>query len=295
MKEAISVVGAGTMGSQMVQRLLDNGRDVTVFDVSSTARQAAADQGARPAVSAADAASGSEVCILSLPNPADVVGALSGPGGVLSADPLPAVIVDTSTVDQRTSQRAFELAAARRVAFVDAPVLGRPDGCGNWTLPVGGEESAIARARPHLEVLASQIVHVGPVGSGVVVKLLNNLMFAAINAITAECLAGAERLGVSPGIFVETVANSGAASVSNLFLDIGPRIVAADFAPAFTLALLRKDVELATAMLGEVGADTPLSTALGRLNERAAEQGLSELDTSALVQLYRDAPQTKEG
>ena len=287
----VAVIGTGTMGLQMIRRLLAGGHEVASFDVAANAQAAAAALGARDATDAAAAASGAEVCLLSLPGPEEVLQAVAGPYGVLNADLLPAVIADLSTIDQATSQEVAQRASERGVAFIDAPVLGRPDRCGHWTLPVGGDHAAVELARPVLEVFAARLAHVGPNGSGVVVKLLNNLMFAAINAITAECLAGAERLGLSPEVFVRTVADSGAASVSNLFLDVGPRIVESDFTPAFTLALLRKDVDLATTMLVDAGADTPVSSVLRDLGDRANKAGLAALDTSAMVELYRGVQQ----
>jgi 3-hydroxyisobutyrate dehydrogenase-like beta-hydroxyacid dehydrogenase len=227
------------------------------------------------------------VCVLSLPGPEEVAEATTGDRGVLAADPLPAVVVDTSTVDPATSRAAASRARELGVGYLDAPVLGRPDRCGNWVLPVGGAEAAVEHARTTLEVLARDVVHVGPPGSGNVVKLLNNLMFAAINAVTAECLANAQRVGVDPGVFVRTVADSGAASVSNLFREIGPKIVDADYSPAFTLTLLHKDVLLAERMIRDAGGRPVLAPVLGELGARGLEAGLGHLDTSALTEVLR--------
>ena len=85
-----------------------------------------------------------------------------------------AIIADTSTVDPQTSRENAVIAEKRGIGYLDCPVLGRPVACGNWTLPVGGKAKLIDLARPILEVLASNIVHVGPSGYGNIIKLLNN-------------------------------------------------------------------------------------------------------------------------
>jgi 3-hydroxyisobutyrate dehydrogenase-like beta-hydroxyacid dehydrogenase len=278
----------------MVRRLTAAGHLVRAHDRDPEAARRAGEAGAQVADDAAEAASGSEVCILSLPDPGAVRAVVSGDRGVLGAAMLPAVVVDTSTVDPTTSRHAAERAHACGVGYLDAPVLGRPDRCGNWVLPVGGDGDDLRRARATLEVLARDVVSVGPSGSGNVVKLLNNLMFAAINAVTAECLANARSVGIDPDVFVRTVADSGAASVSNLFREIGPKIVAGDYEPAFALALLHKDVGLARHMIAEAGGQTVLAEVLAELGERGIAAGLGHLDTSALVEVLRPEPRPSD-
>lgn len=285
MRAITSVIGAGTMGQRMVERLIAQGHHVQVHDPDAAASAEARQLGASVFTAAADAVAGAQVCILSLPTPS-VVAEVTDESGLLGSGQLPQVVVDTSTVDPETTRAAASRMRQRGIGYLDAPVLGRPDKCGNWTLPIGGAPDDVEQARATLDVLASKLVHVGSVGTGNAVKLLNNLMFAAINAVTAECLAGASRVGLDPEIFVSTVAESGAASVSNLFLEIGPKIVAADFSPAFTVELLHKDVDLAGHMLQEAGASPVLGPVLLGLTERALQAGLGSLDTSAISQLF---------
>lgn len=286
MSEATAIIGAGTLGSRMTQLLIAAGHRVAVHDPNPIAAKRAAEYGASVFDSPAEAASGSNVCLLSLPTP-DVVRNATGQGlGVLGASPLPRVVADTSTIDPATNRSVEALMRQHGVGYLDTPVLGRPDRCGLWTLPVGGDEQDLTVATPTLSVIAANIVHIGPSGTGSAVKLLNNLMFAAINAVTAECVAGARQVGLDPAVFVQTIADSGAGSVSNLFRFIGPKMAEQEFSPTFTLELLHKDVGLAVAMLEGSGAESVLGPVLSALSGRGIDAGLGLLDTSALVQLF---------
>ena len=184
-----------------------------------------------------------------------------------------------------------ELAAARSIGYLDAPVLGRPASIGKWTLVVGGRAIDVDRCRPVLQHLAANIFHIGPAGSGNQVKLLNQLMFGAINAMTAEMMAIAEHIGLRPELLYQAITSSNAATVSNLFRELGSRIAAEDYdSPTFSIDLLAKDVRLATEMARAHGAPPILARSVDLLNEVARAQGLGKLDTAAMHRtLYRIA------
>ena len=118
------------------------------------------------------------------------------------------------------------------------------------------------------------------------VKLLNNLMFGAINGIVVECMAAAPRLGLEPERFYNVIAESNAASVSNLFLELGPKIIERDFSPAFRVSLLDKDVRLGVAMLERAGVHPSVALAVATQLESSRVLGIGDLDTAALVKLY---------
>lgn len=282
----VGVIGAGTMGGRMVDALVVAGCEVVVYDVSETAMERAAGAGATLAESSAEVGAQVETVLLSLPMPDDVTTAVDGEEGLLSKPADGLVIVDMSTVDPGTTRQLANKAANAGVGYLDAPVLGRPDTCGNWTLPVGGDPAALEKANPALEVLARTVTHVGESGAGNAIKLLNNLMFGAINAITVEAFAIAALVGVSPQQFYETVVDSGAATVSNLFRQLGPKILAGEFSPTFTVDLLRKDNQLAMAMVEEAGASVIVGGAVTSLNGLSHASGYGSEDTSAMVKVY---------
>jgi len=284
----VGLVGVGTMGSRMVGKLVEGGFTVVARDISPTAEARAKDLGATVVGSPAEVARAAEVILLSLPMPADVAAVVAGPDGLLSAARPGQVIVDLSTVDPMSTRKMAALAAERFVGYLDAPVLGRPQGCGNWTLPVGGDAASLGKARPVLEKVARRVELVGPSGDGNVVKLLNNLMFGAINAVTAEVMALCAKVEMPPKVLFDLIANSGAATVSNLFRELGPKMLGRDYSPLFAIDLLHKDNMLALEMAREYRAPLPLSTATQLLNEMARSRGLGAEDTSALVKVYEE-------
>lgn len=289
----VGVIGLGTMGSRMVQALLDAGHEVVAHDVSTPAVERAVATGAKAAGSGAEVGASARVVLLSLPLPEHVVAVVASEEGVLSRPAEGLVVVDTSTVDPGTTRHLADRAARAGVSYLDAPVLGRPEACGNWSLPVGGDPAALNVARPVLEAFARSVTHAGGSGSGNTIKLLNNLMFGAINAITAEVFAAAALVGVSPRKFYETVADSGAATVSNLFRALGPKILEEDFSPTFTVDLLHKDNKLAIEMLDGARAPVIVGNAVMVLNGLAQAAGYGGEDTSAIVKVYETLLGTK--
>lgn len=285
MSGRVAVLGLGTMGGRAAACLVAAGRDVTGFDPGTAAGQAAGAAGVHVRETPEEAVRGADTVLLSLPGPPDVVSTARGP--LREARP-GAVIVDMSTIDPGTAREAHETLAASDVAYVDAPVLGRPERVGSWTLPAGGGAEPVRRARELLESsVAERVVHVGDVGAGATVKVLNNLMFGAINAVTAEALTLCRLAGVAPETFAATVADSGAATVSPLFREFTAKAIAGDYTPTFSLGLLHKDNRLALDLAHAVGGPAVLAGCVDHLNTVAMNQGWAREDTAAMYELYR--------
>jgi 3-hydroxyisobutyrate dehydrogenase-like beta-hydroxyacid dehydrogenase len=293
-KERIGLVGVGIMGVPIAQALIDHGYDVVAFDKSDAAMSRARSFGCTGVATPAAVARYAEVVLISLPRPEHVTEVVrDGNDCLLSGAQPGSVVVDTSTVDPATSQRNAAAAADIGVGYVDSPILGRPSGCGIWTLAAGGEAAHIAAVMPVLEVFAARVVHVGPSGQGNVLKLMNNLMFGAINTITCEVFALGERLGMEPALFFDTISESGAATVSNLFKELGPKIVNRDFSPNFSVDNLEKDVGLGLSMARQNGMTLEFSEAGQRLTQAAQAIGLGPEDTAAVVRLFANEELTE--
>ena len=281
--DAVGLIGLGIMGFASARNIVDAGHPLAVFDISESALQKAEDLGASRAENPAGVAEKSDIVLMFLPGPAEVEQCVAGQQGLLSTGRSGFVIVDMSTVDPDITQRMAEKALERKVGYLDAPVLGRPIAVGKWALPVGGSAKDLERCRKVLGCVASNIAPVGPSGTGNKIKLLNQLMFGAINAITAEMMAIAEKIGISPKLLYETITASQAGTVSNLFKELGKHIVVEDYDdPAFTVDLLNKDIRLAVQIANAHNAPPLLSRTVEHINEMARAQGLGNKDTSVM-------------
>jgi len=286
MNKKVGVIGLGNMGSRIAQELINADYKVFATDTDKSAEDGARKMGAKVVSSLKEVAESAEIILLSLPMPSDVKEVVLEKNGILINSRKGCIIVDLSTVDPFSTQRNAKEAKKVGIGYLDAPVLGRPQKCGNWTLPVGGDKKDLEKARTVLEVLAVNIIYVGPSGYGNITKLLNNMMFGAINSITAEILAICAKLGMSPKVLYETIANSGAASVSNLFRELGPKILNRDFEPLFAIDLLHKDLSLGIQMAKQAEVPLFVSEANQRVNEMARLMGFGKEDTASVIKVY---------
>ena len=194
-----AIIGAGTMGSAIGARLLEQGCALSFFDASDSAGGELADGGASRCASAAEAASGTDFVITSLNSAAIVEAAVFGPQGVAEGMSAGGLLIDMSSIDPaRTAAMAERLASERDAAWVDAPLSGGAPAAraGKLTLMIGGEDAAVARAKDYLAMLAARQTHLGPAGAGQTVKLVNQVLCAGNFLIVAEAVRFAEANGI---------------------------------------------------------------------------------------------------
>lgn len=284
-KTTVAVIGLGAMGRPAAAALAQR-FPVAGYDPDPAARSAAAADGVNVHESPADAADGTKLILLSLPTPAVVRTVIADLGAAADGK----IIADLSTIDPGTARSLAAELAARGIRYLDSPVLGRPAGCGNWTLPCGGDETAVDRlSQIAVGTIAKAVERVGDSGAGATVKICNNLMFASINTITAEVVDLAEHAGLDPAVFARVVGGSGAATVSGLFNDIAPRMAEHRYTdPTFAIRLLAKDVALGADLAASVERPAPVTEIVKLITDRALDQGLGDLDTAAVVETYRN-------
>ncbi len=205
----IGYVGVGLMGLPMVRRLVSLGYPVTAYDILEERTQAAHAAGARTADSPADAAREADFVFLNLPTTDAVDAAVFGDRGVARAVRPPQLVVDFSTV-KVDSGKAFaaKLRAHTGCGWVDAPVSGGPpaSGAGTLTVMAGGDSDEIARVGPVMADISARFTHMGPVGSGLSAKMINQLIVGCGHAVMAEALAMAEAAGIDAGRIPECLA-----------------------------------------------------------------------------------------
>ncbi len=285
--EKVGLVGCGRMGRCMLESMLNAGFSVVVYDNFPAAAEAAAALGAERAQTPADLAAKASVILLSLPGPAQLETVIFGADGLSSGLSEGSIVIDTSTVDPQTTRSICSRLAEKGASYLDCPILGRPSATGKWMLPTGGEPAALERAKPILLTFAANAVSVGDSGAGNALKLLNQMMFTCINAVSSEVMAICEHVGIDKKVFFDTVGGSSAATVSGLFREVARNIVEDNFnSPAFTVDLLIKDTKLALQMAKDADAPSVIAGTVQMYNEIAHAQGLGAQDTSALYKVF---------
>jgi len=289
---SIGFIGLGNMGLPMLRNLLAAGHTLSAFDLVAGALDAAAAAGARAGRSAVEVASSAEVVITMLPEGLHVREVYLGVDGVIAAAADDALLIDCSTIDVATARAVWQAASARGLEMVDAPVSGGVAGAVNATLTfmVGGEEGAVARARPVLEQLGATIVHTGSSGSGQAAKICNNMMLAIAMIGTAEAFIMGERLGLSAKALFEVASRSSGQSWALSSYNPVPGLVPAapanrGYAPGFTAAMMAKDLRLAQEAATSVDVATPLGSEARNLYALFKGRGHGELDFSAIIKM----------
>lgn len=286
-KHGIGYVGVGLMGLPMLKRLVSLGYAVTAFDIAPGQMQAARAAGAQAATSAAEAARGADLVLLNLPTVAAVESAVLGEGGVAAVLKAPQLVVDFSTIPPA---KAKELAGTLRTAggagWIDAPVSGGPpaSGDGTLTLMAGGEKAEFERALPLLQDVSARCTHLGPVGSGLAAKMINQLVVGIGHAMLAEAIVLAEGAGLDAARVPQALA--GGLADSNLMQRFYPRMVKREFAPQGYVRQLLKDLEMVHEFAAATKSPTPMTAQALSLFRMLAHLGHTELDSTALIKLY---------
>lgn len=247
----VGFVGAGRMGAPMVRRLVESGHSVRVLGRSDEKRAAAAELGAQGVAELGAVADGADVvavCVFT----DDQVREICLDGGLLDAMAPGAVLVVHTTGSPRTAEALA--AHCPRVQVIDAPVSGGPHDieAGNITLFVGGDESALERARPVLSSYGDPILHVGQLGAGQWVKLINNTLFAAQLGMLREAVRFGAQVGVDePGLLGAISHGSAASRVVDI---VGMRGSVQAFIDSVG-EFIGKDVAVVRAVAAENGTD----------------------------------------
>jgi len=290
----IAFVGTGAMGRPMLANLVKKGHDVVAYDVVEDALAAAAKLGAARAASSAAAARQGDLVITMLPSSAHVETAYLGPGGVLEGAAAGRLCIDMSTIDPSVSRRVADAAGKRGLRFIDAPVSGGVPRAEDGTLAimVGGDPRDVEEARPVLAAMGANIIHVGPVGSGEVAKLCNNLIAGVAAVAVSEAFRIAEGFGVDPKILTDVIAkSSGNTWVMEHMHPVGGLVAKApssrDYAPGFTTDLMAKDLGLAVNAARELRVPVVVAPAAQQALRLASSHGLGRKDFSSVYMFLK--------
>ena len=285
----VGFIGLGAMGLPMTRHLLAAGFRVTVASRSRGPIDAAVADGAIDGGSPAGVAGASDVVLLCVPDSPDVVQVV---GDLLPALRPGAIVVDCSTISPEVERDQHARVTAAGGRYLEAPVSGGSAGAvaGTLTLMVGGDAAVLDDARPALEPFAGRIVHIGPPGLGQVVKLCNNLLFAAQMVATAEATALAVASGVDVAKLHEVlVVSTGDCAAVRTRLPVAgvvPTSPASNgWVPGFASALMAKDLDLAMRAGAAAGVPMTATAAARQLLTATLSAGYGREDFSALAKV----------
>lgn len=294
MSEVLGFVGLGNIGSRITPHLLKAGFDVAVYDLNKDAVATLVALGARAAESPADAAKAASYVFLSLPTPEIVRSVVTGEEGVFVGAAPGTVIVDHSTIDPDTAKELAAAATAAGFTYLDAPVSGGVQGAEAGTLSViiGGEAAAVEKVRAVVDTYAGNIFHVGPSGSGQVIKLANNIITAINIAALGEGLSATVQAGVDLDTAVAVLSKSSAASY--VLTSYFPRTLFTEDRPTgFALDFMLKDIKLFLSSAAKTNIPTPVSNIVGDLYRIGHRDGRGGKDFTSVVEFYEDFSGTR--
>jgi 3-hydroxyisobutyrate dehydrogenase len=286
----IAFLGLGNMGGPMAANLISAGHAVRGFDPVPAAAAAAAANGATVFASTVDAVTEADVVITMLPN-GDIVRRCYAE--VLPAARAGALFIDSSTISVNDAREVHAQAESHGFSQLDAPVSGGVKGAvaGTLAFMVGGDESAVQRARPVLEPMAGKIIHCGAAGAGQAAKVCNNMVLAVQQIAIGEAFLLAEKLGLTAQSLFDVItgATGNCWAVHTNCPVPGPVPTSPannDFKPGFATALMNKDLGLAMDAVTSTGSSAPLGSHAAEIYAKFAADH-ADKDFSAVIQVLR--------
>lgn len=277
-------IGLGVMGFPMAGYLSKAGHDVVVYNRTGSkaegwCKQYSGSSAATPEL----AARGAEIVFCCVGNDDDVRDVVLGENGILKGVSPGAIVVDHTTASATIARELHAIAAEMSVAFMDAPVSGGQAGAENGQLTVmaGGDAETFDRAAPVIESYARAITHIGPVGSGQLAKMVNQICIAGVVQGLAEGLHFAMRAGLDPAVVIESISQGAAQSwqMENRWRTM----VDGEFDFGFAVDWMRKDLGIVLDEASNNGANLEVTSLVDKFYEEVQAMGGSRWDTSSLI------------
>ncbi len=283
----VGFIGLGRMGGAMARNLQNAGHALHVNDVRPDACDGVVEGGGTFCATPAEIARKAEVVLISVPGPDQVDAVLTGADGLLAGLASGMLVIDATTIAPDQSRANARRCAERGADYIDAPVSGGQHGAisGDLAAMVGADAATFGRARPLLGCIAKSITHVGPVGSGSAIKLLNQLIFVSYQLVFAEGLAIGEDLGLDLETMLE-VWGASAAGHPEITVKYD-EIRGVSDKPGFIVKNAHLFFELADRTRDELGYRTPVIDAAGASLRRAMTTGNAGEDMIRARARYR--------
>ena len=292
MTNHIAFIGVGNMGNPMADQLVKAGKEVKAFDVSPEVIKIAKESGLNVVSTIDELLDGASTVISMLPEGKHVRSLYLGDKGILNKIPKECLIIDCSTIDIETSLELGNEAKKLGIKMIDAPVTGGVMGAriGKLNFLVGGSDEAVALAKPLFDIMGQKILHAGAQGSGVGVKICNNMSLGISMIAASESLMLAKRLKMDikkvHEIIKEASGNNWAMTNYTPLPNLTDGVPSNNkYRPGFTAAMMRKDLRLAIDAAQSVDASTPLGKAALEIFSKFCDEGDSDTDYSGISKM----------
>jgi 2-hydroxy-3-oxopropionate reductase len=291
MAEKVGFIGLGIMGKPMARNLMEAGYELTVHNRSPEKAEELGEEGAAVAGSPREVAEKSDAIITMLPDSPEVEEVVAGEDGVLEGIKEGSLLVDMSTISPVVTEELAVAVKKKGASMLDAPVSGGDVGAieGTLSIMVGGSEEDFQRARPLFEVMGNTITHVGPSGTGQVVKAANQIVVA----LSIEAVCEALVLGTKGGVSAEKVLDvlSGGLAANKVMEVKREKFLERAFEPGGKVEFHHKDLGIALSAGREYGVVLPVTALVDQMFEALMRRGRGGWDHSALLTLIEDLSQ----
>jgi len=285
MAGAVGFIGLGNMGGPMALNLVKHGFSLVVHDIDPAKVVPLRERGAKVVDSARDVAAATERTIVIVETTAQVEAVIAGERGIIESAGRGHIVMCMSTIDPFVLRRLAELLATRGVATLDAPVSGGTERAksGELSIIAGGDTATFEKCRDVFSAMGTRLFHVGALGQGLAMKLVNNMLIQVNRVAVAEALVLGVKAGLDPRTIYDVIRVSTGTSFA--FETGVPKILARDFSPGGTVDITYKDQELETAFAKQLGVPLLLANLTQQLYQMARAAGLNKEDGLAVVKV----------
>src|SRR4030043_432775 len=286
MKKTVGFIGLGIMGKPMARNLLKAGFPLVVFSRSKRPVEELVKEGAVFGDSPREVAERLEVLIMMLPDPPEVKEVILGKDGILQGAKTGTVVIDMSSINPLVTQEIAKILKGKGAEMLDAPVSGGETGAiqGTLAIMVGGEDEVFKDCMEIFKALGKNIVHVGGIGAGGYVKLVNQIITALNLATVGEAFSLGVKAGLDPQVIYQAI--RGGLAGSQILDSKAPMIFGRNFKPGFKIKLHHKDLNNALSTAKELGVPLPLSSFVQQIFVSLITEGKGEEDHSALATFF---------
>lgn len=282
----VGFIGLGAMGGPMALNLVKAGFSLVVHDIDEVKTEPLEAKGAEVASSPELVAAAADRTIVIVETTEQAESVIIGAHGIIRGGRAGHIVLCMSTIDPFAACSFADRLAARDIAMLDAPVSGGTGRAqsGELSVIVGGAAEVFARCLDLFEAMGNRSFHVGPLGSGLAMKLVNNMLVQVNTVAVAEAMILGVKAGLDPQVMYEVVrVSTGASAAWELRV---PRILKGDFEPGGTIDISYKDQELETAFAKRLGVPLMLANVTQQVYQMARAQGLNKQDGAAIVKVF---------